>query len=748
MTSQINQAVVIGAGSMGAGIATLLANAGIPVTLLDRHSGDPEDPNRLAESGLERQIQRGAFYRPEFSSRIQTGNIVDDTAALTRADWIIEAVFEDLTVKHDTFRLIEEHRSPGSLVSSNTSTIPLAQLTEVMGTPMRLDFAIVHFFNPPTTMRLVELVTGPDTTPKTATDLTRIIEQQLGKVVLHCRDTPGFIANRIGNLWMAAGARHALDNNIPIELADALFGRPFGVPRTGIFGLFDYIGLQLVPGIWGGLTTALPADDAYHRFTITDHPLFTGLLERGWTGRTGPSGFYRGRDEVVTPGFDYRNAISFPDPALEQRTAAGVITTDSPGGRFARDTFLTLLTYCCDTAAEIAGTVEEIDLAMQLGYGWKKGPFALADDIGLDTLRELLETQGTDRVPALLTTAIDRGGFYPAAGTTLTTDGEPVATRTREGVLTAAQLKEQGTVIFSTEGGTVTLLEDGVALLDLATPLNSCTREALELIAMTGREGAARGIRALVIGNDEARAFCAGADLSTLAKAAADGDAHTAADLFRIGRESFETLLHAEFPVVAAVRGVALGGGAELLLHCDAAVLHADSRIGFPERTVGLIPAWGGTARTIDRLTKAGKPNPVNQAFQLFMDAQPFPSAFEARHFGLLQHDDPIIMSTDHVLAEAVRMARDLMDDYQPAPEARITLAAPGTLTTPAGDFTDNDLIIAEALKNLLTSSERETLTAEELGSREATTAGEVIILPSNVARTAHMAKARKPLRN
>lgn len=744
INNTINNAVVIGAGSMGAGIATLLANAGIKVTLLDRHSGEVSDPDRLAEAGVERQLQRGAFYLPEFASRITTGNITDDAGALAQADWIIEAVFEDLQVKHDSFRLIDQYRAPDTIISSNTSTIPLAELTEGTGEEFRKNFAIVHFFNPPTTMRLVELVTGPLTSDSTRSRLIQTIEQQLGKSVLECRDTPGFIANRIGNLWMAAGARTALDHGVPIELADALFSRPFEVPRTGIFGLFDYIGLQLVPGIWGSLTDALPEEDAYHRFSVTDHPLFTGLLERGLTGRTGPSGFYRGREEVVTPEFTYRAKQTITDPAAQHTTARDIMDTDSPGGRFARDTFLETLIYCCETSPEIADTVEDIDLAMQLGYGWKKGPFALADDIGLEHLASMLG----DRIPELFQLALDNNGFYPAPGITLSTEGSPTAVHQRDGVITATALKQQGRIIFANDGGTVTLLDDGTALLDLDTPLNSCTREALELIAQTGREGHSQGIRALVIGNDESRAFCAGADLSTLARAAEDGDAHAAADLFRIGRESFEALLHAEFPVVAAVRGVALGGGAEMLLHCDVAVVHADSRIGFPERTVGLIPAWGGTARTIERLEQAAKKNPVNQTFQLFMDARSFSSAFEAQSFGLLRDRDTIIMSSDHVLAQALTVARRLAPGYHPAPTVYLTLPDPGQLQTPSGDFSTNDMIIADALKNLLSFPGGQRISAEELGSHEATSAGEVIILPSNVERASHMARTRKPLKN
>ncbi|MDO5670166.1 MAG: 3-hydroxyacyl-CoA dehydrogenase NAD-binding domain-containing protein [Corynebacterium sp.] len=734
MITHISRAAVIGAGSMGSGIAALLANAGIEVLLLDRPSPEGEDNSALARRGIDLQVERKGFLRPEFSARVTPGNIDDDAARLGEVDWIVEAVFEDLQVKHDTFALINAHRSPTTLVSSNTSTIPLADLVAPFDTDFQRHFAIIHFFNPPRVMRLVEVVAGPHTSATTIDALTQAVEQQLGKVALRCRDTPGFIANRVGNLWMAAGARLALDRGIVPELADAVFGRPFGVPRTGIFGLFDYIGLQLVPGIWGSLTAELPTSDAYHRFRIDDHPVFTGLLERGWTGRTAESGFYRGREEVLAEEFSYHPKRLPDDAALAAETAREVITTDSPAGRFARDTFLETLRYCLDIAPEIADTVADIDTAMELGYGWKRGPFALADSIGLELLVSLI-----DATPPLLHAALQAGGFYPAPGRTLTTTGEVIDTPARAGVVTAAQLHGAGTGILGNDAGVVSLLDDRVALLSLSTPMNSITADALELLQAVAEQGPELGIGSLVIGNDEHRAFSAGADLPTMAQLAASGDEQRAYMEFSEGRTTLEALAQAPFPVVAALRGVALGGGAELLLHCDAALAHAEAKVGFPERHVGLIPAWGGCVRALSRLPDPGA------AFRLIMDASPIP-VLEAQACGLLRDTDQIILSPDHVLAQAVELARQLQDSYTPAPDPRPQATAPEELLAlwdeSAG--TAVDARIARALAGVLSNA----TSISETGEKESRAAAGLIVQPEMAARAEHMARTRRPLHN
>lgn len=736
---QISRAAVIGAGSMGSGIAAHLANAGLSVLLLDV-PGPPDNRAAPARAGVERQLERRGFMRPEFADRITVGNIEDDMADIGDAEWIIEVVFEDRDVKAQTYRAIARHRHPDALVSSNTSTIPLADLTAGMDEAMLPYFAVTHFFNPPRIMRLLELVAGPETSAETEARLRHICEVQLGKVVIDCRDTPGFIANRIGTFWMAAGAMTALRTGINPELADAVFSRPFGVPRTGVFGLFDYIGLQLLDPIWGGLLQDLPDTDALHRFDVTDDPTFRQLVDVGCHAGTG---FYNRDGEVFSDG-GYLARRPVEDPAAQARTAREVLDTDSPGGHFGRAVFLETLRYCCETAPEIADTVDQIDAAMRLGYGWKKGPFQVADDIGPEHLISLYGSAG-ETAPALLVAAARAGGFHPYPGAVLDSHGEVVAPRAREGVLTPAQIVADARLLLDNGDATVHLRADGVAVLTLHTPASSCSSGVFAAVRELAGLGSAR---AAVIVSPLEGIFSAGADLSALAKASTSGDLARVRELLQEGATAFAQLREAPFPVVAAVRGTALGGGLEFVQHCDAAVLEAEARLGFPERHVGLFPGFGGTVRTLERMTRNGVDNPVRSAFDLILSARPTAGAHEAAARGLLLPDDRIIMSADHVIAEALALAHRLADGYQPPQPRPLTLypADAEPLTWDGG--TETDQAIAGALATLYTGGTGETVTPEELGEREVELAAQLLIRPENAARVEHMRRTRRPLGN
>lgn len=753
MSQTIKKAAVIGAGSMGAGIAAHMANAGIEVLLLDMPTDGAthEERSARARAGVETQLKRRGFMRPEFAERVTAGNTEDDLARLGEVDWVVEAIFENLEAKRELYARLEEHLAPEALLTSNTSTIPLAQLVEGMPANRRERFAITHFFNPPRVMRLVELVSGADTSEDTLATLRRACERQLGKVALDCRDTPGFIANRVGNLWMAAGARIALDSGVVPELADATFGRQFGIPRTGIFGLFDYIGLQLVPPIWASLTAALPASDAYHRYPIVDDPLFKGLLERGLTGRTGPSGIYRGRDEVIGEDFEYRQRQPIEDPAAAKKTALEVMETASPGGRFARETYLATLRYCIDTAAEICDTVDGIDVAMELGYAWKQGPFRLADSIGLEWLRAAFAEQ-PEGVPALLEAAITAGGFYPEPGKVLRADGQVANVAAREGVVTVAELAGQPDtqVVAENAAGRVLLLVGGVGIFNLATPMNSLNAEAFDLIQRTVAEGPSWGITALVIASDEPRAFSAGANLGTLVEAAETGDDAAVEVLMRRGSTTLRELRKAPFPVVAAVRGVALGGGMELLLACDKTVIHAESRLGFPERVVGLYPAWCGTVRTLERLYRHGAEDPVRAAFGLIAAADQR-APFDLQALGVLGEEDRIVLSVDHVIGDAVELASSLADGYAPPSDGEVPVWTSSTLlidTIDVSEMSETDMAILTALASVYTIEGAETVGVDTLAEREVDRCVPLLLRPENLERARHMAATRKALRN
>jgi len=291
--SQLRRAAVIGAGSMGSGIAAHLANAGIPVLLLDIVPEGALDRDRLAKAGIERQLATGGFMHAGRAELVKAGNVEDHLDLIADADWIVEAVFEDLEVKRALYRRIEQIRRDDSIVSSNTSTIPLAQLIDGQTARFAGDFVITHFFNPPRQMQLVELVRGEHTRPEIIERAWAMVEQGLGKTVILCHDTPGFIANRVGNYWMSVATLEAKRQGLTVEEADTVMSTPFGIPRTGIFGLFDYVGINLVPLVWGSFMKTLAADDAHRAHDLTAEPLFTQMLAQGLTGRAGPGGFYR-----------------------------------------------------------------------------------------------------------------------------------------------------------------------------------------------------------------------------------------------------------------------------------------------------------------------------------------------------------------------------------------------------------------------------------------------------------------------
>ncbi len=711
---------------MGAGIAALLANGGIKVHLLDLPA-DGEDRDARARKGVETQVKRHGFARPEYAERVTPGNTEDHLDRLAEADWIIEAVFEDISVKRDTYAKVDAHRRPGTPVTSNTSTIPLETLLGEASDEFKADFAITHFFNPPRVMRLVELVQGPDTRPEVAETLRQVLERDLGKVVVDCRDTPGFIANRIGSFWMGVGAQVAFDRGIAPEQADVAFGRPFGVPRTGVFGLFDYVGLQVAPHIWGSLLAALPADDAMQNYGVTDTAQFKELLEKGFTGSTAESGFYRGRDEVYDfASHDYRPKQRYEVP----KSARELMESGTPEGDYAAEVFRVTLQYCCDTAAEIADTVDQIDIAIELGYGWKKGPFALADSIGLEYVASLF-----DASPALLEAARAAGGFY-AEGKVLNTDGKLTERASREGVVRVAELVADAEVVAENAGATVYKLQDGVGVFVYKTPMNSSTDDVTELFTHAGEWD----LKALVIVNDEERAFSAGASLPRLAEVSGpNGDEAARKATIRQGINGLHALRRAAYPVVGAVRGVALGGGMELLLHTDASVIHGETRVGFPERSVGLFPAWSGPVRLLERLLELGVPDAHRVAYNALLNVKPVPAVT----VDFWRAEDRVVMSPDHVVEQALELARELAPSYIAPEDAELPLTSEGLEYT---EGSDTDKAIGAALAKVYTGEG--TATESELADRQVDAASDVLARQENADRAEHTAKTRKPLHN
>lgn len=748
----VRRAVVIGAGTMGSGIAAHLANCGIDVVLLDRVS-DEGERSALAQAGIARQVQVGGFMVPEFASRVTPGNVDDDLGAVADADWVVEAVFEDPAVKHDLYAKVEPLLRSGTLVTSNTSGIPVAELVRGHSVEFARHFAITHFFNPPRQMELLEVVSGEATAPEVLDRVVGVCDRQLGKHVLECRDTPGFIANRLGSHWMAVAALEAFAAGLDVETADAVMSRPFGVPKTGVFGLFDLVGINLVPLLWPVLTDALPETDAAQGYDLMGDRVFSFLLENGLVGRRGPGGFTRRKNEVGEKvdevldleSLEYRARRPVDDAAAAARDVAAVVATDSPGGRWAWTVFTAVLDYACHIAPEVGDDIEGVDVAMELGYAWARGPFKLADAVGVGSLVARYEAEGR-AVPGLLRAAAEAGGFHPDADTVLGSDGAVRPRRRVEGVLTVAQASRA--THAENDSAQVVDLGDGVACLALRTKMNTCDAGVIEMVEQARALGESGAFAALVIGSDHPRAFSAGANLATFTHFMDSGDIEGLRALVRRGQLAFHDLRNASFPVVAAAKGFALGGGCELMLAANRVVAHAELHAGFPERSVGLLPAWGGVVQSLARAVEAGVAEPAASAFAVTTSTEVSTSAWQAADWHLLGGDDEVVASARRVLAEAKAVALSLVErGWTPAARGELPRHSPDAEPLDAGwaEASETDRAIVARIAGVLTG---EPALEDDLLPLEVDAAVDLLQLPLNQDRVRHLLETNKPLKN
>ncbi|HUR42853.1 MAG TPA: 3-hydroxyacyl-CoA dehydrogenase NAD-binding domain-containing protein, partial [Aestuariivirga sp.] len=421
----IAKACVIGAGVMGSGIAAQIANAGVPVLLLDIVPPNSTDRSSIAKTALARlaTAEPAPLMSRSAAKLIEPGNIEDDLNRLADVDWIIEAVAERLDIKQGLYRRIDASRKPGSILSSNTSTLPLKMLMEGMPESIQRDFCITHFFNPPRYMRLLEVVSGRETRPEVIRTITAFADEKLGKAVVKAKDTPGFIANRIGVFWMQAAVSAARELGLTVEEVDAVMGRPIGAPKTGIFGLMDMVGLDLQPHVDASFRVALPKNDAY-RSLPSGFPLMTKMIADGYTGRKGRGGFYRlntAGGKKLKESIDLKTgeyAVSAP-ARLESVDAAkgglrALVAHKDRGGQFAWAVLSKMLAYALALVPEIADDIAAVDLAMKAGFNWKHGPFEMIDQLGAVWFTERLAADGV-AVPSLLALAATKGGFYKDA---------------------------------------------------------------------------------------------------------------------------------------------------------------------------------------------------------------------------------------------------------------------------------------------------------------------------------------------
>ena len=765
----IRKVCVIGAGTMGAGIAAQAANAGVPVLLLDILPREGGNRNAIAEGAVAKMLKTdpAPFMSKAAAKLVETGNIEDDLSKVAECDWIVEAIIERLDLKQDLYAKLEKVRTPGSAISSNTSTIPLAQLIEGRSDAFVADFLITHFFNPPRYMRLLEIVTGPKTSKETAAKVAAFADRAMGKNIVYAHDTPGFVANRIGTYWLQVAVNAAMDLDLTIEEADAIGGRPMGVPNTGIFGLIDLVGIDLMPLLLKSLGGTLPKDDVFHA-TVRPMPLVEKMIATGFTGRKGKGGFYRinreagkRKEAIDLATGDYRPTIKAQPP---RGKLAELVAMPGKTGAFAWAVLGQTLSYAASLVGTIADDIVAIDDAMKLGYNWKYGPFELIDQLGAGAFGKRLAGEGR-AVPQILQTAGDRS-FYRIEGSKrqfLDLKGDYRDVIRPEGVLQLEDIKRGAKPIMKNGSAALWDIGDGVACFEFTSKMNALDGDTLKLLGQAV-EHVAKSMKALVVYN-EGTNFSAGANLGLALFAvniAAWGEIEK---LVAGGQQAYKAMKYAPFPVVAAPAGLALGGGCEIVMHADAIQAYAETYIGLVECGVGLVPGWGGCGEYIDRWVKAGVlprgPMPaVAKAFETISTATVAKSAAEAKELQFLRKEDGITMNRDRLLADAKAKALALVDGYQPPkpPEfrlpgesGRVALAMAAEGFHKRGLATDYDMVVSDALAEVLSGGEADLIdvvTEEDLLALERKAFMARVHDKRTLARVEMMLETGKPLRN
>jgi 3-hydroxyacyl-CoA dehydrogenase len=776
---------VLGAGVMGSGIAAHVANAGIPVVLLDIVPAGATDRNVVVKGALEKmKKQKPAPLMSERAAKLITpGNLEDHLGLLADCDWIVEVVIERLDVKQQVYAKVDAVRKPGSIVSSNTSTIPLNKLLEGASETFARDFLVTHFFNPPRYMRLLEVVAGPATDPGAVEAIRNFAAVLLGKSVVDCKDTPAFIANRIGTFWMEVATRQAMELGLTVEEADSVAGKPMGLPKTGVFGLLDLVGIDLGPHIAASLLAHLPADDAY-RDVYSEVPLLKKMIETGHIGRKGKGGFYK--MERGEGGAKSMYAIDLQTgeyrPTKEARLAsvgaakaagkkAGLRTLlEHPdrGGRYAWSMLSQVLAYAASLVPAIADDVASVDEAMRAGYGWDKGPFELIDEIGAAWFAGKLAAEGR-AVPALLS-AVGEGSYYRVEGGKLQQfwpDGVYRDIVRPEGVLLLADVKRASKPVAKNAGASLWDIGDGVLCLEFHTKMNALDESILKMVgkAFEVIGGGQAGFRALVIHNESPN-FSVGANIGLALFAANIGMWDVIQTSMVEGQKAFKAMKYSPFPIVGAPAGMALGGGCEILLHCSAVQAHAETYMGLVEVGVGVIPGWGGCKEMLQRwVTNPRRPGgpmpPVAKVFEMISTAYVSTSAAEAKDALFLRPTDGVTMNRDRLLADAKAKALAMLEKGWTPPEP-IEIPLPGPSGRAAlemavegfrlsGMATPHDEVVAKKLAYIVTGGDTDptqTVAEDELSRLEREAFLALIQTEGTLARIEHMLETGKPLRN
>jgi len=753
---------VLGAGTMGAQIAAHFANAGVRVVLLDV-SAD------AAREGLKRAraLKPDPFFTAATASLISTGGFDADLSSLSGVDWIVEAVVERLDAKRELLARVDQVRRDDTIVSSNTSGIPIRAIAEGLSDGFRRNFLGTHFFNPPRYLPLVEVIPTADTDRSALDRVSRFLDIRLGKGVVVAKDTPNFIGNRIGLYGVIQVLRALESGRFTIEEIDAITGPALGRPKSATFRTMDIAGLDVLGHVVRNLKTQLPASEAAE-FALP--PIVEKLIERGAIGEKAGEGFYKRQkgpagSEILTldpSTLTYRakqsarlgslDAVkSIENPA--ERTKALFLAKDEVG-EFLRSTLGPLLLYAARVAFDIAYSIDDVDRAMRWGFGWEAGPFEIWDAIGV---REVVDALGVKDPPPAINTLMScgrntfRDGPLPPAG---------------PGLQILKSAKERNIVVKKNAGASLIDIGDGVLALEFHSKMNTVGGDTLEMIHTSVREAAAN-FAALVVGND-APNFSAGANLMLLLLEAQEGNFDDIDLMIRTFQSATQALRHAHVPVVTCPAGMTLGGGCEIALHADRVQAAAETYMGLVEVGVGLIPAAGGTkemlARAVEHVpdARADLAPFVQRVFETIGFAKVSTSAANAAELGFLREADAITMNRERQIADAKAVALErAREGYKPlSPRTAIPVGGDNLLAAlklgvhlawRAGRLSDHDALLGRTLAWVLCGGSlphQTTVSEQYLLDLEREAFLKLCGERKTLERIQHTLKTGKPLRN
>jgi 3-hydroxyacyl-CoA dehydrogenase len=695
MKNEFKKVAVLGAGVMGSGIAAHLAGAGVDVLLLDIVPPDPKLPrNAFAQGGLDKALKArpAAFFTTRDADRVTVGNLEDDLAAAAQCDLVIEVVKEDLAVKRALFQKLEPLLGPKTVVTSNTSGLPIAQMMEGRGGPMRKRFLVTHFFNPVRYMKLLEIVPGQDTDPAIVEQVARFGADVLGKGIVYGKDTPNFVANRIGVFAMMHLIRLALEGNYTVEEIDAIFGAPMGRPKSAVFRTADVVGLDTVVHVAQNCYESLKADERREEFRVPD--VIKKMVERSLLGDKTGGGFGKKTKEGILTldlkTLEYRplEKAKFPSVGATKGVADPrervkiVLKGEDRAAEIARKVTWATLAYASHRLGEIADDVVNIDRGMRWGFAWDLGPFETWDALGVGDTVAKMEAAGIQPaawVKQML--AAGRASFYEGDTywdpRTKTAQKVPVSPRE----LSLAPLKGGKRTIVENDGASLYDLGDGVASLELHTKMNAIDADVITMLHKSVDEAEKR-FDGLVVANEDPTAYSAGANIFLVVMAAGQGNWKAIEDMGRQLQDGCMRLRYASVPVVTAPFGLTLGGGAELSMHGAASRAHCELYMGLVEAGVGLIPAGGGCKELLARRL-ADLPDdadPFQWVKHLFMQialGKVSTSAEEARQMGMLSASDQVTLNRDHLIYDAKQTALGLARAGYTPPRRR-TFRLPG----------------------------------------------------------------------